>query len=142
MKFGLRIGFHRTQKPSSGWVRPAKKPLGGKVWRVGGFRARAHWTGKRKDRMVGGPRSFRWKGSGGPRLRAVGPAGQNADSWSGPRAAKPLCGAVRRGRDLRVALFTGLGHAEAEKPTGLSCFRAAGLMGRGSSGRRINGRNA
>ena len=38
VEFGLRIGLHRIRKPSGGWVRPARKPSGGKVWRVGPFR--------------------------------------------------------------------------------------------------------
>ena len=57
VEFGLRIGRHGIRKPSGGWVRPATKPSGGKVRRVGGLRDPAHRIGKR-DGRVGGPGSL------------------------------------------------------------------------------------
>ncbi len=142
VEFGLRIGLHRIRKPSGGWVRPAKKPSGGKVRRVEAFGSEPIGPGSVETEGSVGREAFRWNGSRGPRLRAVGSAGRNADRWNGPRAAKPSGETVRRGRDLRVTLSNEPGRAETDRSTGSSCFRAAGSMGWGSSGRRINGRNA
>ena len=72
-----------------------QEALGLKGLVVGGLRARVHWTGRRGERMVGGPGSLSVERFEGSSPWAGDPAGRNAEMWNGLRAAKPLGEVVR-----------------------------------------------
>ncbi len=69
-----------------------------------------------------GREAFRWNGSRGPRLRAVGPAGRDGDGRKGRGPGSPRVKRFGGARDLRVSLSNEPGRAETERPIGSSCF--------------------
>ncbi len=97
MEFGLRIGLHGIRKPSGGWIRPATKPSGGKVRRVGGLRVLAHRAGTHGDGRVGGPGSLSVERFEGSPPSGGRPSGSGCRLTERPRAGKPSGETVRRG---------------------------------------------
>ena len=138
---GLRARAWRVGKRGEGRVggpgrHSVERPEGPRLRAVGpAGREVERRNGRQAGKPSGGParrgRDLRMALVDGPgRAEMDRPTDRDALGWNGSE-----------GGDLRIAPADESRRARTERSTGSRCFRAAGPMGWGSSGHRINGRN-